>query len=222
MNRILALWETAIGKKVAMAVSGLVLVGFLISHVISNLTVLWEPQHLDDYGAWLRSFGPLLWVARIGLIAFAVLHITAAWQLTQMARRARPASYERREARVNNYATRTMRWGGVLILVFLVYHLLHFTFGTVHPDFHHGEVGRNLIVGMNVTWVAVFYLVAMVALGLHFWHGIWSVFATLGAAHPAWARTRRMIAIVLTVMVAGGFILIPLAALFGRLTWPPH
>ena len=104
--------EKSIGKKIAMAVSGLVLVGFLISHVISNLTVLWEPQHLDDYAAWLRSFGPLLWVARIGLIAFAVVHITAAWQLTQMARRARPEPYERREARVGQAFVDRVNCGG--------------------------------------------------------------------------------------------------------------
>jgi succinate dehydrogenase / fumarate reductase cytochrome b subunit len=222
MNRILALWQTAIGKKIAMAVSGIFLLLFLVSHMISNVTVLWEPQHLDDYGAWLRSFGPLLWVARLGLIALAAIHIAAAWQLTQMARAARPEGYARRDTQVASYASRTMRWGGVLILVFLVYHLLHYTTGTVHPDFHHGEIGRNLIVGMNVTPVALFYLVAMVALGLHFWHGIWSVFATLGATHPAWQRTRRAVAVGLTILVVGGFILIPLAALFGRLTWPPH
>ncbi len=222
MNRILSLWQTAIGKKIAMAVSGFLLVLFLISHMISNVTVLWEPQHLDDYGAFLRSFGLLLWVARLGLLALAVLHVTAAWQLTRMAREARPAAYSRRETQVASYASRTMRWGGVLILVFLVYHILHFTTGTLHPDFHHGEVGRNLIVGLNVTPVALFYALAMVALGLHFWHGIWSVFATLGATHPAWQGTRRAVAVVLTLLVAGGLILIPLAALFGRLTWPPH
>jgi succinate dehydrogenase / fumarate reductase cytochrome b subunit len=222
MNRILALWQTAIGKKVAMAVSGVLLVLFLVSHMISNVTVLIDPRHLDDYAAWLRSFGPLLWVARLGLLALAVVHITAAWQLTQMARAARPAAYDRHEAKVATYAARTMRWGGVLLLVFLVYHLLHFTTGTVHPDFRHGEVGRNLIVGMQSPLIALFYMVSMLALGLHFWHGTWSVFQTLGANHPAWNRTRNLIAVGLAVLVAGGLFLIPLAALFGWLTWPPH
>jgi succinate dehydrogenase / fumarate reductase cytochrome b subunit len=222
MNRILALWHTAIGKKVAMAVSGVLLVLFMVSHMVSNVTVLFDPKHLDDYAAWLRSFGPLLWVARLGLIALAAVHILAAWQLTRMARAGRPTAYDRHDARVATYAARTMRWGGVLLLVFLVYHLLHFTFGTVHPDFRHGEVGRNLIVGMQSPLVAGFYLVAMLALGLHLWHGTWSVFQTLGANHPAWNRTRNLVAIGLAVLIAGGLFLIPLAALFGRLTWPPH
>lgn len=222
MNRLLALWQTAIGKKVAMAVSGLVLVLFLVSHMISNVTVLWEPRHLDDYARFLRSFGPLLWVARLGLLAVAAIHITAAVQLTRMARRARPDDYAKRDPQVTTYAARTMRWGGVLLLVFLVYHILHFTTGTVHPDFRHGEVGRNLIVGLSVTPVAIFYLVAMLALGMHLWHGAWSVFQTLGATHPAWQGTRRVIAVFLAVLIAGGLLLIPLAALFGRLTLPPH
>lgn len=222
MRRILALWQTAIGKKVAMAVTGVLLVLFLISHMISNVTIFADPKHLDDYAAWLRSFGPLLWVARLGLLALAAVHILAAWQLTRMARTARPSGYARHERAVSTYAARTMRWGGVLLLVFIVFHLLHYTFGTVHPDFRHGEVGRNLIIGMQSVPVALFYMVAMLALGLHFWHGTWSVFQTLGANHPAWNRTRRVVTVVLTLLVVGGFILIPLGALFGVLTWPPR
>ena len=223
MNRILVLWHTSIGKKIAMAVTGVILVVFLISHMISNVTVLIDPQHLDDYAEWLRTFGPLLWILRIGLLAAAVIHIVAAWQLTAMARRARPTSYQRHDKLVATYAARTMRWGGVLILIFLVYHLLHFTTGmidprfTVHPDFRSGEVGRNVIVGFQSTPVAIFYIVSMVALGLHFWHGIWSVFQTLGLNHPAWNRSRRVVTILLAVSVAGGLLLIPLAALLGLL-----
>src|SRR5690606_17773871 len=148
MNRILALWRSTIGKKVAMAVSGFLLLLFLISHMISNVTVLIDPRHLDDYAAWLRSLGPLLWIARIGLLALAVIHIAAAVQLTQMARAARPVSYSRRENQVATYAARTMRRGGLLLGIFVVYHLLHLTFGTVHPIFQHGRVGDNLIVGL--------------------------------------------------------------------------
>jgi succinate dehydrogenase / fumarate reductase cytochrome b subunit len=222
VNRILALWQTAIGKKVAMAVSGALLVLFLLSHMISNVTVFIDPVHLDDYGAWLRSFGPLLWVARLGLIALAALHVAAAWQLTHMARGARPEAYSRHERAVSTYAARTMRWGGVLLLVFIVFHLLHYTVGTVHPDFRHGEVGRNLIVGMQSVPVAAFYAVSMLALGLHLWHGTWSVFQTLGANHPAWNPSRRVVTVLLTLLIAGGFLLIPLGALLGVLTWPPR
>ena len=134
-----------------------------------------------------------------------------------MARRARPQAYSQAERRVSTYAARTMRWGGVLILVFIVFHILHFTTGTLHPDFYPGEVGRNLISGMQVQWTAAFYAVTMVAIGAHFWHGIWSVFQTLGLNHPAWNRTRTSIAVGLTLLVAGGFLSIPLAALFGLL-----
>lgn len=218
MNRLLALWGTALGKKVAMALTGIILVGFLVSHMISNVLVFVDPHKLDEYGAWLRSFGPLLWVARLGLLAAAGIHIAAAWQLTMMARAARPAGYGRHELRVSSYAARTMRWGGVLLLVFIVFHILHLTLGTVHPDFHEGEVGRNLITGLQVTPVAVFYVAAMLALGLHFGHGIWSVFQTLGLNHPAWNKVRVGIALVLAVLVAGGLMTIPLAALFGRLS----
>ncbi len=220
MNRILALWRTSIGKKVAMAVSGFLLLLFLISHMISNVTVLVDPRHLDDYAAWLRSLGPLLWVARIGLLVLAVIHIVAAVQLTRLARAARPVSYSRRENQVASYAARTMRWGGLLLVVFIIYHLLHLTFGTVHPDFHHGQVGDNLIVGLSSPAVAAFYLVSMLALGMHFWHGTWSVFQTFGANHPAWNRSRNVIAIVITVIVAGGFLLIPISALLGVFAWP--
>ncbi len=222
MNRVIALWRSAIGKKIVMAVSGVVLVLFLISHMISNVTVFFDPVHLDNYGRWLRSLGPLLWVARLGLIAMAVLHITAAWQLTTMARAARPDGYQQVERQVATYAARTMRWGGVLLLAFIVFHLLHLTFGTLHPDFHEGEVGRNLITGLQPIPVALFYAVSMVALGAHFWHGIWSVFQTLGVNHPDWNRTRRATVVILTLVVAGGFLAIPLGALFGVLTWPPH
>lgn len=222
MTRILALWRSTIGKKVAMAVSGLVLVLFLVSHMVSNVTVFINPEHLDNYARWLRSFGPLLWVARAGLLAMAVLHIVAAWQLTRMARQARPGGYQVVERQVATYAARTMRWGGVLLAVFIVYHLLHFTFGTVHPDFHEGEVGRNLITGLQSPVVALFYAVSMLALGAHLWHGTWSAFQTLGLTHPAWDATRRAVVIVLTLAIAGGLLLIPLGVMFGVLTWPPH
>lgn len=217
MNRIVALWQTAVGKKVAMAVTGLALVFFLISHMISNVLVFENPQHLDDYAAWLRSFGPLLWVARAGLLAAAAIHITAAWQLTQMSRTARPAGYDRQELRVSSYAARTMRWGGVLLLAFIIFHLLHLTFGTVHPDFVEGAVSQNLKTGLAVKPVAAFYAVAMIFLGLHLGHGVWSVFQTLGINHPAWNKSRKAIAIGLAVLIAGGLLTIPVAALLGLL-----
>ena len=219
MNRLLALWDTTVGKKVAMAVTGIAMVLFLLSHMISNVLIYTNPQHLDDYGAWLRSFGPLLWVARGGLLTLVVIHIVAARQLTVRAHKARTAAYSELDLEVATYAARTMRWGGVLLLVFIVFHLLHFTLGLLPPgfDFRPGEAGRNVMVGMQTTWVAVFYAVAMLSLGAHFWHGIWSTFQTIGLNHPAWNRSRKVIAIGLALLVAGGFLSIPLGAMLGFL-----
>jgi succinate dehydrogenase / fumarate reductase cytochrome b subunit len=215
VNRILALWRTSVGKKVAMAVTGILMLLFLISHVISNVLIFKDPGHLDRYAVLLRSLGPLLWIFRLGLLACVVIHAVAAAQLTRRAHVGRPAAYARHEYQVAEYAARTMRWGGVLLAAFIVFHILHFTTGTLHPDFHPGEVGRNVIEGFAVTPVAILYLVAMLALGLHLWHGVWSAFQTLGLSHPAWNRSRKALAIVLAVLIAGGFATIPLAALLG-------
>ncbi len=217
MNRFAALWQTTVGKKVVMATTGLIMVLFLISHMISNVLIFSSPEHLDRYAAWLRSLGPLLWAVRIILLVSLLLHIWAAWQLTRRAHGARPDRYARHERLVTTYAARTMRWGGVLLAVFIVFHILNLTTGTIHPDFRPGMVGHNVVTDMAVTPIAVFYLLAMLALGLHFWHGVWSVFQTLGVTNPAWNRARRVIAIGLAVIVAGGFASIPLAALFGWL-----
>ena len=217
MNRFLALWGTTVGKKVAMASTGFVMILFLISHMVSNVLIFSNPHHLDSYAAWLRSLGPALWLARAVLLTCVVVHIIAAWQLTRRAHRARPIDYNRHELQVAGYAARTMRWGGVLLVFFIIFHLLHFTTGTLHPDFHPGEVGRNVIVGMRVTPVAVFYLVSMLALGLHFGHGIWSALHTLGFNHPAYSRAMRLVAWGLAILVAGGFATIPAAAILGYL-----
>lgn len=217
MNRLTALWHSAIGKKVVMAVTGLIGLLFLISHVISNLLVFTDPHHLDEWGAFLRSLGPALWLARLGLIAAVVLHVVAAVQLTRMSVAARPTAYAKSERRVATYAARTMRWGGLLLFAFIIFHILHMTWGQFHPSFHEGQVGRNLITGLAVTPVAIFYALAMLALGMHLAHGIWSVFQTLGLNHPAWNRSRMVVGLALAVLIAGGFLAIPLAALFGVL-----
>ena len=217
MKRLFALWATTVGKKVAMAVTGIVMILFLVSHMISNVLIFKNPAHLDSYAAWLRSLGPALWIARVGLLGAVVVHIVAAYQLTMRARRARPVAYDRHEKQVTTYAAWTMRWGGVLLLVFIVFHLLHFTTGTLHPDFHPGEAGRNVIEGMQVTPVAIFYLVSMLALGLHFSHGIWASFGTLGFHNPAYNQSRRLLAWGVAILVAGGFATIPAAAILGYL-----
>lgn len=200
-----------------MALTGLLLVGFLISHMISNVLVFVDKSSLDHYAEWLRGFGPLLWIPRLVLLGAVLIHIVAAYQLTALARAGRGVSYGEHDRPASTYASRTMRWGGVLILVFIIFHILHYTVGIIHPDFRVGEVGRNLVRGMESKPVALFYLVSMIALGAHFLHGIWSVFQTLGINHPMWNRWRRVIALGLTLLVAGGFASIPAAALLGWL-----
>jgi succinate dehydrogenase cytochrome b subunit len=217
MNRLFALWGTTVGKKVAMAVTGIVMILFLISHMISNVLIFKNPAHLDSYAAWLRSLGPALWVARAGLLACVLIHIAAAYQLTVRARRARPVAYSKHEYQVATYASRTMRWGGVVLLVFIVFHILHFTTGTFLPGWRGGMVGANVALGFQSKPVAIFYLVSMLFLGLHFSHGIWSAFQTLGLNQPSYNRTRRWIAWGLAIAVAGGLATIPAAALLGYL-----
>ena len=161
MNTLLAFWRSTIGKKVVMGVTGLIGLGFVIGHMAGNLQAFSGEAKIDAYGALLH--GPLhevLLIARVVLIAAVLLHITAAYQLTMISRAARPVDYANRKPQVSTLASKTLRWGGVLLLVFIVFHILHFTIGTVHPDFVAGRVYRNLSTGFAVKWVAAFYLVS--------------------------------------------------------------
>ena len=137
---VVRFWQSSVGKKAVMAVTGLAMVAFLISHVLGNLQVFEGPQKINDYSAALRRLGPLLWLLRAGLAASLVLHVIAAYQLTQRKRAARPIGYAEHDPQVSTFAARTIRWGGVFVLVFIVLHLLHFTFGTIHPAFDHKDV----------------------------------------------------------------------------------
>jgi len=220
MNRIQLLWHSTIGKKVVMAVTGLIGIGFVISHVASNVTIFSDPRHVDDYAKFLRGFGPLLWVARAVLVAAVILHVVAAVQLTRRKQTARPVNYRDREPQVSTLASRSMRWGGALLLAFIVFHLADLTWGWVNPGFVHLEPSRNMTLSLTRWPVALFYLAAMVSLGLHIWHGAWASIRSLGAARPKANPLHRVIPIVLAVAVAGGFAAIPLAYLFGFLPRP--
>ena len=214
MNTLLAFWRSTIGKKVVMGVTGLIGLGFVIGHMAGNLQAFSGEAKIDAYGALLH--GPLhevLLIARVVLIAAVLLHITAAYQLTMLSRAARPVDYANRKPQVSTLASKTLRWGGVLLLVFIVFHILHFTIGTVHPDFVAGRVYRNLSTGFAVKWVAAFYLVAMVALGMHLYHGAWSSMRTLGLAKQSAHPLKRYLPMVLAVVISFGFAVIPLAFL---------
>jgi succinate dehydrogenase / fumarate reductase cytochrome b subunit len=206
-------YRSTIGRKVVMAASGIVLVVYLIGHTAGNLLVFRGPQAINDYAHFLQSSGALLWTVRIILLLALVFHVHSAWSLAREARAARPTDYRRLEKQSSGWPARSMGWGGVLLLVFVIYHILHFTTGTVHPRFAPGNVYGNLVTGFRVPWVAIFYLLAMVALALHLRHGVWSVFQTLGVSHPHVSPLRRRLAVLLAVLVPVGLATIPLAIL---------
>ena len=219
MGPIGAFWQSTIGKKVVMAVTGLAMIGFVIGHVSGNLLVFRGPEAINSYAALLKSLGGFLWAARIGLIVSVVLHFTAAWQLTQAARAARPADYAMRTPQVSTLASRTMRWGGVLLLVFIVFHLAHFTLGWVdRTTFSETDVFSNMMVAFANPWYVAFYLVAMVALALHLFHGAWASVRTLGVSKPSRHPLHRRIATVLAVGIWLAFTVIPVGIYLGFAT----
>ncbi|HKB24178.1 MAG TPA: succinate dehydrogenase cytochrome b subunit [Methylomirabilota bacterium] len=222
-SAVMTLWSTSIGKKAVMAVTGVILVGFVIGHMLGNLKVFQGEEKFNAYAAWLREIGSpalghaqALWLARLVLLTATVLHIVAAVQLTRMSYAARPVSYDRKEAIGSTYASRTMRWGGLIITLFVIYHLLHFTFGAV--GFAPGQytttsVYRNVVIGFSVWYVSAFYLAAMIALGLHIYHGVWSVFQTLGLNTSRADRVYRALATVSSLAVVLGNVSVPVAVL---------
>lgn len=208
-------WDSTIGKKIVMAVTGLIGIGFVIGHMLGNLLVFEGAEAFNDYAAFLRSTGGALWAARAVLLLSVILHVVAALQLTRRANAARPVGYARREPQVSTFASRSIRWGGVLLLVFIVYHILHLTLGTVHPEFLEGDVYRNVLVAFRNPFVVAFYVLAMAALALHLVHGAWSSMRTLGASRPHEHPLRRRLPVLIAIVVAVGFAITPLAVLFG-------
>ena len=208
-------WGSTIGKKVVMAVTGIVLVGYILAHVTANLLIFVGPSAIDSYAAGLRETPILLWGVRALLLVSVVLHIVAAAQLTVRARAARPTPYERFDPQASSPASRTMRWGGVALLLFVIYHILHFTTGQAHPDFIHLAPYHNVTTAFRVWWVAAIYIVAMFALAMHLYHGTWSMFQTLGIEHPRVNVARRRLATIVAVLVPLGFVSVPIAVLLG-------
>jgi succinate dehydrogenase / fumarate reductase, cytochrome b subunit len=219
------LYRSAVGKKAVMAVTGILLFGFVLGHMVGNLKLYEGPQVLNAYAAFLRTMGEpalppsgLLWLVRVVLLAAVALHIWAAWELTRQSQRARPKPYAARPRLHTTYASRTMRWGGVILLLFIVYHLLHLTWGTLHPSFVPGDVYHNVVSGFQVWWVAAFYIAAQVALGFHLYHGLWSLFQSLGWSAPRFNLWRNGFAHAFAWIVTLGNISFPLAVLAGLVT----
>jgi succinate dehydrogenase / fumarate reductase cytochrome b subunit len=216
MDRLQLFWHSSVGKKVIMAVTGLIMVAYLITHVLANLLVFQGPTKINAYSAFLHGTGGALWAARAVLLAALVLHVVAAVQLAGRRHEARPIAYAGgRDPQVSTLASRTIRWGGALILVFLIYHILHFTVGTAHPDFVEGNPYHNVATGFHNPIVVGVYLVAMAAVGLHLYHGIWSSGRSLGMSPPSPQPLRRSIALVLALFIWLGFTVIPIAVYAG-------
>jgi succinate dehydrogenase / fumarate reductase, cytochrome b subunit len=218
MSWIVRFWASTVGKKTVMAVTGIGLVAFVFLHMAGNLQMFLGADVMNRYAALLKTSMELLWVARLGLLTMAVLHIVAAYQLTMINRRARPEEYARREPQVSTLASRTLRLGGVVLALFIVFHLLHFTTGDLHPQFSPHGVYGNVILGFRVWWVSLFYIVAMAALGLHLYHGAWAGFRTLGLAKASPTPIQRKLALAVAVVVWAGFTVIPVAVMLGILS----
>lgn len=218
MSSLLSFLQSSIGKKLVMAVTGLMLFGFVVAHMLGNLQVYLGPGHLDAYGAALRRMPALLWAARLVLLGAVLAHAWAAWATTQASRTARPVAYRRRDDAAATFASQTMRWGGVTLALFVVYHLLHFTTGQAHPQFVEGAVHHNFVTAFRNPYVSAVYILAMLALGLHLWHGVFSLLQTLGLNHPRYNPLRRTFASVLTTLVVLGNVSFPLAVLSGLIT----
>ncbi len=218
--RAYAFLRSSLGLKIVMALTGLVLFGFVVAHMIGNLQVYLGREAFNAYAESLRALGhgAPLWVARGVLLLSVVLHVWSAWRLTLLNRAARPVGYREVERRESTYASRTMRWSGVTLLLFVVYHLMHFTFGVraVHPQFVRGDAYHNFVTGFQSPLVSAFYILAMLALGLHLYHGAWSFMQTLGLSHPRYDHLRYAFAALFTVVVLAGNISFPLAVLAGR------
>ncbi len=209
--------DSTIGKKVVMAVTGIGLIGFVVAHMLGNLQVYLGPEAMNQYAATLRAIahGTGLWIARGGLLTMAVLHIWAAWSLTVKNRGARQTRYKVFQPRASSFASRTMVWSGPILLIFIIYHLLHMTLGTAHPDFREGDVYRNFVTGFSQPAVSAFYILGMLALGLHLYHGTWSLLHTLGLAHPRWNAMRHSLATFVAAVVVIGNISFPVSVLTG-------
>jgi len=221
-NRLQRMLNSSIGLKITIALTGVILSGFVLVHMLGNLQVYQGAEALDAYGKLLRKEPALLWTFRLVLLSAVGLHIWAVIVLTRKNLQARPQAYQARKYKESSFASRSMIITGPLILAFIIYHILHLTTGTVHPDFQEGAVYHNLVAGLKglggiVGWI---YIVAMIMLAFHLWHGVWSMFQTLGAPEDRYRSLGRRFATIFTILVTLGFASVPLAVLTGFLKLP--
>jgi succinate dehydrogenase / fumarate reductase cytochrome b subunit len=224
MRRVAAFTRTTVGKKVLVAITGFLLLGFVIVHMIGNLKAFQGAAYFDHYAEALRELGApffghaqALWVFR-GILLIAVgIHVWFGIDLWLLSRRARPVGYKNAPHLEISAASRFQRWGGLLIGAYVVYHILHFTTGDVHPQFVAGEAYGNMVIGFESLFAAAAYVVAVFLLALHLYHGTWSGLQTLGLNHPKFNAWRRGIAAALAIVLFVGFASVPVAVQLGVL-----
>ncbi len=204
-------WNLA-GKKVVLAATGLVLYGWIVVHMVGNLLIFLGPVAFNGYAGFLKGAVELLWTERVVGCVALLLHILAAAQVTLANWRARPVGYVVRKDVATGYAARTMIWTGPLVFVYVIYHLMMFTFLTTGPGYSETDVYRNVVLAFRVPAISAVYALAMLILGVHLYHGVWSMLQTLGVE---WSRRRRVVPVLTALTVAGGFILVPVAVLTG-------
>lgn len=217
-----SVWDSTLGKKTVMAVSGLIMLAYLVVHMLGNLKIFFGSDEFNGYAHWLRTLGEpflhyewALWIVRVVLVAAVVAHATTAYQLSRRDIGARPDKYVHKKRRAS-YATRTMRWGGVILGLFIVWHILDLTTGTLHPNgFEAGHPYQNVIDTFSTWYGNVIYIVAVLALGLHIRHGFWSAAQTLGAGSRTRDRALKTTANILALVLTLGFVSVPLAVMTG-------
>lgn len=223
---VLDFYKSAVGKKAVMAVTGILLLGFVLAHMLGNLHLYEGSEKMNHYGEYLREIGsPILphsgalWILRIGLIVAFVLHIHAAATLTLMNRQSQPSGYKGgRDYLAANYAARTMRWSGVIVGFYILFHLADLTWGTglaATDEFTRGEPYENLVASFQREPVAILYIIANLLLGLHIYHGAWSLFQSLGWAHPRFNHWRRGFAMIFAAVIVIGNVSFPVAVMTG-------
>jgi succinate dehydrogenase / fumarate reductase cytochrome b subunit len=211
--RVLRFWNTTLGKKAVMAISGVILAGFVFAHLLGNLQIFLGPDQFNGYARTLRHLPELVWPTRVILVIMVILHIWSSLQLAVVKSEARPVGYVKQTSTGSSYASRTMYLSGPVIAAFVVYHLMQFTFGVGGTAYHEFDAYGNVIQGFRVPAVSIFYIIAMALLCLHLRHGLWSMFQTLGFNHPRHTPRIRRAASIIALFIFFGFISIPVAVM---------
>jgi len=215
MERAVGFYGSTVGKKVLMAVTGIILFGYVIGHMLGNFQIYIGEEQINSYAELLHKSAAFLWTARLVLLFCVGVHFVAAVQLWLRNRASRPVKYRVFRPPAVDYAARTMVWSGPIIAIFIAYHILHFTTGQAHSDYEHLKPFHNVIVAFSDPLIALVYMAANFLLAVHLYHGVWSFFQTMGWDHPKYGPWRRRFAVLVACAIGAGNISIPLAVLTG-------